>query len=58
VAAGWRVEIHGWKKPDTVSRRWRVRVVDVATGEDSGLRVPGKAPAPTPLLDAIARGVA
>jgi hypothetical protein len=54
VAAGWAVEIQAWKKPDAASRRWRVRVVDVVTGEDSGLRLPAKAPAPLPLLELAA----
>mgnify|MGYP005820298399 CR=1 FL=1 len=38
LEAGWRVEVHGWLRPNNASRRWRLRVVDVGTGQDTGVR--------------------
>jgi len=34
LAAGWRVEVHGWARPTKRIRVWRLRVVPVVPGED------------------------
>lgn len=57
LAARGRVEVWGWEPPGEVSSRWRLRVVNVATGEDSGIGIPARAPRPVPLLD-LAAGAA
>jgi hypothetical protein len=49
-----RLEIHGWKKPGSASRRWRVRIVDVGTGEDSGLCLPVRPKKAGPQLELAA----
>jgi hypothetical protein len=36
LAAGWRVEVHGWRKPTKTIRTWRQRVVQVLATDIPG----------------------
>lgn len=59
VESGALIEVWGWQAPNAASSRWRVRIVNVATGEDTGLIEPPrprKPPAPIPLFEAPAEG--
>jgi carbonic anhydrase len=34
LAAGWRVEVHGWARPTKTIRTWRQRVVPILAGRE------------------------